>query len=57
MLQALSQGMDRLLPTVTAWLTEILSPAGILARNDPKVRTLEGLEQTVEVLAGSCPRP
>ena len=54
-LQALSQGMDRLLPTVTAWLTEILSPAGILARNDPKVRTLEGLEQTVEVLAGSVP--
>jgi 23S rRNA (cytosine1962-C5)-methyltransferase len=54
-LQALSQGMDRLLPTVTAWLTEILSPAGILARNDPKVRTLEGLDQTVEVLAGSVP--
>jgi 23S rRNA (cytosine1962-C5)-methyltransferase len=54
-LQALSQGMDRLLPSVTAWLTELLSPAGILARNDPKVRTLEGLEQTVEVLAGSVP--
>jgi 23S rRNA (cytosine1962-C5)-methyltransferase len=54
-LQALSQGMDRLLPSVTAWLTEILSPAGILARNDPKVRALEGLEQTVEVLAGSVP--
>ena len=54
-MQALSQGMDRLLPSVTAWLTEILSPAGILARNDPKVRTLEGLEQTVEVLAGSVP--
>jgi 23S rRNA (cytosine1962-C5)-methyltransferase len=53
--QALSQGMDRLLPSVTAWLTEILSPAGILARNDPKVRTLEGLEQTVEVLAGAVP--
>jgi 23S rRNA (cytosine1962-C5)-methyltransferase len=54
-LQALSQGMDRLLPSVTTWLTELLSPAGILARNDPKVRTLEGLEQTVEVLAGSVP--
>jgi 23S rRNA (cytosine1962-C5)-methyltransferase len=53
--QALSQGMDRLLPSVTAWLTELLSPDGILARNDPKVRALEGLEQTVEVLAGSVP--
>jgi 23S rRNA (cytosine1962-C5)-methyltransferase len=53
--QALSQGMDRLLPSVTGWLSELLSPEGILARNDPKVRTLEGLEQTVEVLAGTIP--
>jgi 23S rRNA (cytosine1962-C5)-methyltransferase len=54
-LQTLSQGMDRLLSSVTGWLSELLSPEGILARNDPKVRTLEGLEQTVEVLAGSVP--
>jgi 23S rRNA (cytosine1962-C5)-methyltransferase len=54
-LQALSQGMDRLLPAVTNWLSEILSPEGILARNDPKVRALEGLEQTVAVLSGSVP--
>ena len=53
--QALSQGMDRLLPSVTGWLSELLSPDGILARNDPKVRTLEGLEQAVEVLAGTIP--
>ena len=53
--QALSQGMDRLLPSVTGWLSELLSPAGILARNDPKVRALEGLEQVVEVLAGTVP--
>ena len=53
--QALSQGMDRLLPSVTGWLSELLSPGGILARNDPKVRALEGLAQTVEVLAGSVP--
>jgi 23S rRNA (cytosine1962-C5)-methyltransferase len=53
--QALSQGMDRLIASVTGWLSEILAPAGILARNDPKVRALEGLEQTVEVLAGSVP--
>jgi 23S rRNA (cytosine1962-C5)-methyltransferase len=54
-LQALSQGMDKLLASVTGWLSELVAPAGILARNDPKVRTLEGLEQTVEVLAGSVP--
>src|SRR4029434_7047576 len=45
--QTLSQGMDRLLPLITGALVELLSPAGILARNDPKVRALEGLEQLV----------
>src|SRR5688500_17191124 len=53
--QALSQGTDRLLPAVTKMLIELLQPAGILARNDPKVRALEGLEQTVEVLHGAIP--
>jgi 23S rRNA (cytosine1962-C5)-methyltransferase len=33
----------------------LLQPAGILARNDPKVRTLEGLDQHVEVLHGTVP--
>ena len=53
--QALSQGTDRLLPAITRMIEEILSPAGILARNDPKVRALEGLPQTVEVLSGTIP--
>jgi 23S rRNA (cytosine1962-C5)-methyltransferase len=53
--QALSQGMDRLLPEITRMLGDIARPAGILARNDPKVRSLEGLEQTIEVLAGEIP--
>ena len=53
--QALSQGMDRLLPAITAMLVEIAAPAGILARNDPKVRALEGLDRTVEVLHGAVP--
>jgi len=53
--QALSQGMDRLLPDVVGALGALVGPAGILARNDPKVRTLEGLEQVVEVLAGEVP--
>ena len=54
-LQALSQGMDRLLPAITKALTELLAPAGILARNDPKVRELEGLGRTIDVLHGTIP--
>jgi 23S rRNA (cytosine1962-C5)-methyltransferase len=53
--QALSQGTDRMLPSITRMLVDLLQPAGILARNDPKVRTLEGLEQTVDVLHGTIP--
>jgi 23S rRNA (cytosine1962-C5)-methyltransferase len=53
--QALSQAMDRRLPELTATLNELLTPRGILARNDPKVRTLEGLEQRVDVLSGDVP--
>jgi len=53
--QALSQGMDRLLPVVVSALTDVLHPRGILARNDGRARLLEGLEQRVEVLAGDVP--
>jgi 23S rRNA (cytosine1962-C5)-methyltransferase len=53
--QALSQGADRVLPAVVAALEERLRPRGILARNDPRVRALEGLDQHVEVLAGDVP--
>jgi 23S rRNA (cytosine1962-C5)-methyltransferase len=54
-LQALSQGIERLLPEITLLLAELLGPKGILARNDSKVRTLEGLEQRVQVLHGEVP--
>jgi 23S rRNA (cytosine1962-C5)-methyltransferase len=54
-IQALSQGMDRRVPAVTSMLVELLSPIGILARNDPRVRVLEGLPQTIEVLYGEVP--
>jgi 23S rRNA (cytosine1962-C5)-methyltransferase len=53
--QALSQGIDRRLPEITAALVKLARPAGILARNDPRVRLLEGLEQTVDVLHGDVP--
>ena len=54
-MQTLSQGADRLQAEFAEILGELLQPAGILARNDPRVRLLEGLEQSVEVLHGEIP--
>ena len=54
-LQALSQGTDRLLPVVTELLVELGGVKGVIARNDPRVRLLEGLEQRVNVLHGDIP--
>ena len=54
-MQALSQGMDRRTPELVAALVDLLAPRGILARNDPKVRVLEGLEQRVDVVYGEVP--
>jgi 23S rRNA (cytosine1962-C5)-methyltransferase len=53
--QTLSQGMDRLLPSIVQVLTTIVAPSGIVARNDPKSRLLEGLEQRVDVVSGHVP--
>jgi 23S rRNA (cytosine1962-C5)-methyltransferase len=53
--QTLSQGMDRLLPAITAMLVELLAAKGILARNDPRVRALEGLPQSIDVIHGDVP--
>src|SRR5687768_11098196 len=53
--QALSQGIDRRLPEIVSALVELARPRGILARNDPRVRLLEGLEQHVEILHGEVP--
>lgn len=54
-LQLLSAGLETQRAHIVAALHTLLSPAGILARNDPTVRTREGLERTVEVLAGTVP--
>ena len=54
-LQALSEGMDRRLPQIVEVLNDQLAPKGILARNDPRVRELEGLERRVDVLHGDVP--
>lgn len=53
--QALSQGTDRLMPDILALLVESLKPAGVIARNDVRVRQLEGLESSVTLLHGEVP--
>ena len=54
-MQTLSQGMDRLAPALVKLLADITGVKGILARNDPKVRRLEGLDQKIEVMYGEVP--
>jgi 23S rRNA (cytosine1962-C5)-methyltransferase len=54
-LQTLSQATDRLLPVWIRLLVDLLKPAGILVRNDVRVRGLEGLEPRVAVVHGSVP--
>jgi 23S rRNA (cytosine1962-C5)-methyltransferase len=54
-IQTLSQGMDRLQPVVLSALEGAVRPRGIVARNDPRARLLEGLERQVAVLAGEVP--
>ncbi|MDA1306508.1 MAG: class I SAM-dependent rRNA methyltransferase [Acidobacteria bacterium] len=53
--QTLSQGTDARLDLFIDLLQTLVKPAGILVRNDPKVRALEGLESVVEVRAGTVP--
>ena len=53
--QTLSQGADRLLPAIARMLEEHIEPRGILARNDPAARGLEGLARRVDVVAGEVP--
>lgn len=53
--QTLSEGMEQRKDHVVALLVELLAPRGIIERNDPRVRTLEGLEQRVGLLHGEVP--
>ena len=55
-LQTLSQATDRLMPEWARILNELIAPKGILARNDGRVRGLEGLETKVEVVSGEVPK-
>jgi len=53
--QTLSQGTEALKEAVVATLVDLVAPKGILERNDPRVRALEGLEQKVGLLYGAVP--
>ncbi len=53
--QTLSQGSDRLLPVLTRLLVELTAASGVVERNDPRVRQLEGLESRVSVVHGEVP--
>jgi len=54
-LQTLSQGAERVKDLLVELLVELFAPKGILERNDPRVRLLEGLDQRVGVLHGEVP--
>jgi 23S rRNA (cytosine1962-C5)-methyltransferase len=53
--QTLSQATDSRKEEITRLLVELLAPKGILERNDPRVRRLEGLESRVGLLYGEVP--
>lgn len=54
-LQLLSAGMDRRREQIVEALRRLFSPAGMIARNDVGVRSLEGLDEKVELLWGEIP--
>ncbi len=54
-LQTLSQATERLKPMIVGILVEMFSPKGIVERNDPRVRLLEGLDRRVRVVYGEVP--
>jgi 23S rRNA (cytosine1962-C5)-methyltransferase len=53
--QTLSQATERRKDEIVSALVERLHPKGVLERNDPRVRSLEGLEPRVSLLHGEVP--
>ena len=54
-IQALSQGTDRLQSTLVELLIDEFKPRAIVERNDARVRELEGLERRTGTLYGEMP--
>jgi 23S rRNA (cytosine1962-C5)-methyltransferase len=55
-MQTLDQGMDCARDLIAGCLAELVSPAGIVARNDASVRKLEGLPLETVTLLGEIPQ-
>ncbi len=53
--QMLTAGAERVVDHVVARLRERVAIESVLARNDPSVRTLEGLDREVRQLSGTTP--
>jgi 23S rRNA (cytosine1962-C5)-methyltransferase len=53
--QLMSAGLERFRGEIVRALIELVSPEGILARNDVPLRRKEGLDTNVELLHGSVP--
>jgi 23S rRNA (cytosine1962-C5)-methyltransferase len=53
--QTLSQATEARKDAIVEALVALLQPRGILERNDPRVRELEGLERRVSLLYGEVP--
>jgi 23S rRNA (cytosine1962-C5)-methyltransferase len=51
----MSAGLEQCRADIVATLNELVEPEGIVARNDVPLRRKEGLETTVELLAGTVP--
>jgi 23S rRNA (cytosine1962-C5)-methyltransferase len=53
--QFLTSGIERRKDLILETLVDIFTPRGIVGRNDVAVRSLEGLEEKVEILYGDIP--
>jgi 23S rRNA (cytosine1962-C5)-methyltransferase len=53
--QTLSQATEKLKPQIVSELVALTGATGVLERNDPRVRELEGLERRVALLHGEVP--
>jgi 23S rRNA (cytosine1962-C5)-methyltransferase len=53
--QFLTCGIEMRREVITGVLVELFAPKGIVGRNDAAVRTLEGLDEKVEILYGNVP--
>jgi 23S rRNA (cytosine1962-C5)-methyltransferase len=56
-LQPNTAGMDRALPDITSAIQNLISPRAIIMRGDSSFRTLEGLDESTRVLAGTAVGP